>query len=247
MRSRCMSMKTAKGRFAGALVLAGFTVLAPMGQRASAQGIPLIRDSEIESLLNDYAKPIFRAAGLGSSRITMRIVKNDNFNAFVLDGRNVFVHTGTLMTGEVAQRSDRRYRARDGTHRRRTHGCPARPHRKGSDARVADPDHRHRRDGGGRRGRRRWRTRRHERRPGRSARRQRRHHARAAVGAPFTGERGRSGRPAVPQRHQAIRPRHARDLRTLPAAGIHFRRSTRTRSCAATLSRPTVLRACAIW
>lgn len=64
---------------------------------ASAQSLPLIRDSEIEALLNDYAKPIFRAAGLGSGRVAVRIVRNDNFNAFVLDGRNVFMHTGTLM------------------------------------------------------------------------------------------------------------------------------------------------------
>ena len=65
--------------------------------KAQAQGLSLIRDSEVEALLNDYAKPIFRAAGLGSGRITMRIVKNDAFNAFVLDGRNVFLHTGTLL------------------------------------------------------------------------------------------------------------------------------------------------------
>jgi len=64
---------------------------------ASAQNLPLIRDTEIESILSDYAKPLFRAAGLGSGRIKMRIVQNDGFNAFVLDGKNVFVHTGTLM------------------------------------------------------------------------------------------------------------------------------------------------------
>jgi predicted Zn-dependent protease len=64
---------------------------------AAAQGISLIRDTEIESVLNDYAQPIFRAAGLGSGRIKMRIVQSDSFNAFVLDGRNVFVHTGALM------------------------------------------------------------------------------------------------------------------------------------------------------
>jgi predicted Zn-dependent protease len=64
---------------------------------AAAQGLPLIRDSEIEALLMDYAKPIFRAAGIGSGRVTVRIVRNDAFNAFVLDGSNVFVHTGTLM------------------------------------------------------------------------------------------------------------------------------------------------------
>ncbi len=63
----------------------------------AAQGLPLIRDSEIETLLNDYAKPLFRAAGLGSGRVTVRIVRNESFNAFVLDGSNVFVHTGTLL------------------------------------------------------------------------------------------------------------------------------------------------------
>jgi predicted Zn-dependent protease len=68
---------------------------------ASAQGVPLIRDTEIENLLNDYARPIFRAAGLGTGRVAMRIVRSDAFNAFVVDGRNVFVHTGTLAQSET--------------------------------------------------------------------------------------------------------------------------------------------------
>jgi predicted Zn-dependent protease len=68
---------------------------------AAAQNLPLIRDTEIENLLNDYAKPLFRAAGLGSGRIKMRIVQNDAFNAFVLDGRNVFIHTGALTTANT--------------------------------------------------------------------------------------------------------------------------------------------------
>ncbi len=63
---------------------------------ASAQGIPLIRDSEIEDLLNEYAEPIFEAAGIGSGRVSMRIVRSPGFNAFVVDGRNVFVNTGAL-------------------------------------------------------------------------------------------------------------------------------------------------------
>lgn len=68
---------------------------------AQAQGLALIRDSEIEALLNDYARPIFRVAGLGSGRIQIRIVRNDAFNAFVVDGHNVFVHTGMLMQSET--------------------------------------------------------------------------------------------------------------------------------------------------
>jgi predicted Zn-dependent protease len=68
---------------------------------ATAQGLPLIRDSEIETLLADYAKPIFKAAGLGSNRVQMRIVREDGFNAFVIDGRSVFVNTGALMQSDT--------------------------------------------------------------------------------------------------------------------------------------------------
>ncbi len=90
--------------FRAALTLAAASGLALAGMGAapaSAQGLPLIRDTEIENLLNDYARPIFRVAGLGSGRIAMRIVKNEAFNAFVLDGRNVFIHTGTLLQAET--------------------------------------------------------------------------------------------------------------------------------------------------
>lgn len=79
-----------------ALALAAICLCLWPQPKAAAQGLPLIRDSEIESLLVDYAKPIFRAAGFGNAKIAVRIVKNDAFNAFVLDGSNVFVHTGTL-------------------------------------------------------------------------------------------------------------------------------------------------------
>ncbi|MEL6374725.1 MAG: M48 family metalloprotease [Pseudomonadota bacterium] len=77
---------------AGAVTVATFA--AP---QARAQGLPLIRDTEIENLLRDYSRPIFRAAGLDRQRIRMRIVRADNFNAFVADGRNVFINTGTLV------------------------------------------------------------------------------------------------------------------------------------------------------
>ena len=67
---------------------------------AAAQGIPLIRDTEVENLLKDYSRPIFKAAGLGS-HITMRIVRHDSFNAFVIDGLNVFMNTGTLLQAKT--------------------------------------------------------------------------------------------------------------------------------------------------
>ncbi|MFT3731697.1 MAG: M48 family metalloprotease [Hyphomicrobium sp.] len=62
-----------------------------------AQGLPLIRDAEIEALLQDYSRPIFEVAGFGGGRVTVRIINSDTFNAFVIDGANVFINTGTLM------------------------------------------------------------------------------------------------------------------------------------------------------
>jgi predicted Zn-dependent protease len=77
--------------------MAAGVALATAAAPAAAQGIPLIRDTEIENLLRDYARPIFKVAGLGANNVAMRIVRHDSFNAFVVDGRNVFMNSGTLM------------------------------------------------------------------------------------------------------------------------------------------------------
>lgn len=64
--------------------------------RAQA-GIPLIRDAEIEQLLRDYTQPILRAAGLAQQNIRIVIINDRSFNAFVMDGRRIFVNAGALM------------------------------------------------------------------------------------------------------------------------------------------------------
>ncbi len=95
-----MSIPTRRSGFRSFVLccfLAAVTVGLLPGQSARAQGLPLIRDTEIELLLNDYSQKVFRAAGLGTGRVTVRIVNNEAFNAFVVDGRNVFMNTGTLM------------------------------------------------------------------------------------------------------------------------------------------------------
>jgi predicted Zn-dependent protease len=66
---------------------------------AEAQGI--IRDAETEALIREYAKPILRAAGLGSQNIKIHIVNDRNFNAFVVDGHNMFMHAGALMIADT--------------------------------------------------------------------------------------------------------------------------------------------------
>ncbi len=61
----------------------------------------MIRDAETEALIRTYAKPIFDAAGLGSQAIEIHIVNDRSFNAFVVDGHNMFIHAGTLMEAKT--------------------------------------------------------------------------------------------------------------------------------------------------
>ena len=68
---------------------------------SSAHARGIIRDAETEALIRDYAKPIFRAAGVGSQNIRIHIVNDRNFNAFVVDGHNMFMHAGALMTADT--------------------------------------------------------------------------------------------------------------------------------------------------
>jgi len=77
----------------GALAVAA---LAAMPAAAQAQGLPLIRDAEIEQLLRDYSTPVLRAAGLAQQNVRIVVINERAFNAFVADGRRIFINTGVL-------------------------------------------------------------------------------------------------------------------------------------------------------
>lgn len=76
-------------------------LVAALAGTATVDAQGLIRDAETETLLRTYAKPIFSAAGLGSQNVRIHIVNDRNFNAFVVDGRNMFFHAGLLMNAET--------------------------------------------------------------------------------------------------------------------------------------------------
>jgi predicted Zn-dependent protease len=69
---------------------------------ARAQGTPgLIRDAEIEQLLKDYTQPLLKTAGLAQQNVQPVIIGDRSFNAFVADGRRIFVNAGALMESET--------------------------------------------------------------------------------------------------------------------------------------------------
>jgi len=81
-----------------AAVTAAAIALPPLPAAAQQRsgGLPLIRDAEIEQLLRDYTRPIFRAAGLHKANLKIVLINDKSFNAFVVDGRRIFVNTGAL-------------------------------------------------------------------------------------------------------------------------------------------------------
>ena len=52
-------------------------------------------------MLREYTRPILRAAGLEKQNIQIVIINDRAFNAFVADGRRIFVNYGALMQSET--------------------------------------------------------------------------------------------------------------------------------------------------
>jgi predicted Zn-dependent protease len=78
------------------------SALAGASLPAHAQkGPPIIRDAEIEQLLREYTQPILRVAGLTQQNIQVVIINDRSFNAFVADGRRIFVNGGALVQSET--------------------------------------------------------------------------------------------------------------------------------------------------
>ena len=65
---------------------------------ASAQAV--IRDTEIETYMQEWFKPIFDAAGMNPDQVKIIIVQDDQINAFVAGGANIFFYTGLLQKTE---------------------------------------------------------------------------------------------------------------------------------------------------
>ena len=59
-----------------------------------AYAISVIEDTEIESVITELIEPVTAAAKIPNARV--RIVNDDNFNAFVSGGTDIYIYTGLL-------------------------------------------------------------------------------------------------------------------------------------------------------
>ena len=86
-----------KRLISGILLVSAFWLFA-----FEACALSIISDDESEIFLQKITKPLFQAAGVRYDRNNIYIVDDASLNAFVGDGNNLFIHTGTLIKAENA-------------------------------------------------------------------------------------------------------------------------------------------------
>jgi predicted Zn-dependent protease len=87
---------------AAAVAFAGVGPAAtPAHAQRAKRGLPVIRDTEIETLMRDYARPILKVAGLAKQNVRVVVLNERVFNAFVMDGRHIFINAGALFDAKT--------------------------------------------------------------------------------------------------------------------------------------------------
>ncbi len=68
---------------------------------ASAANVSIVRDAETETLIKDYARPIFKAAGIQSNSVDIFLVPSQAFNAFVASADKMFINVGAIIQSDT--------------------------------------------------------------------------------------------------------------------------------------------------
>lgn len=82
------------------LIIGFWLILAFLPLRDALGQMSIISDEETEQYLSKVIRPIFQTAGIPFNRNKIYIVNDNSLNAFVGDGNNLFIHTGTLLKAD---------------------------------------------------------------------------------------------------------------------------------------------------
>lgn len=69
---------------------------------ASARGLNILRDTEIELTIRHMSEPLFEAAELDPDAVGTYLIGDKTLNAFVTGGQNIFLHSGLLLAADNA-------------------------------------------------------------------------------------------------------------------------------------------------
>ena len=95
---RCLAKMTGLAAAIAMAVSPGFAQPAPQRQQKPPT---IIRDAEIEQLLREYAAPVMRVAGINAHATKIVLLGDRAFNAFIVDGKRIFLNIGALMESET--------------------------------------------------------------------------------------------------------------------------------------------------
>ena len=85
------------------VLTAALMVCALMAATPLRAGVLLLRDADMEYALRQLAEPVLSAAGLSSSQVRILVIDDNTLNAFVVDARHIFIHSGLIMKLTTAE------------------------------------------------------------------------------------------------------------------------------------------------
>ena len=69
----------------------------------NARALNVIRDTQIEKILESWTAPLLEEAGLSSDQVRLVLVNSDQINAFVAGGANIFIYAGLIEKAEYPE------------------------------------------------------------------------------------------------------------------------------------------------
>lgn len=79
------------------LIIAAIALTPNTQTQLHAQGkLSIIRDTEIENILNEWLEPLKKANNMQGNKINLILVESNQLNAFVAGGANIFFYTGLI-------------------------------------------------------------------------------------------------------------------------------------------------------
>lgn len=80
-----------------------FILLLSLAAASGAGAATIVRDAEIEAYLARLSEPVFKAAGLDPEAVRVRLLADDELNAFVAGGQQLFLFTGLIKRAETPE------------------------------------------------------------------------------------------------------------------------------------------------
>ncbi|MDD4519275.1 MAG: M48 family metalloprotease [Alphaproteobacteria bacterium] len=70
--------------------------------KGEASSFSIIKDTEIEEILLNYVKEIWKSAHLSTKGVQVILLNDKDINAFVIGGHEIFIHTGLILEADSA-------------------------------------------------------------------------------------------------------------------------------------------------